>query len=81
MEEYVATLNGFADTLRDDDAVSGVLQELYAKSGMSYNELAERSEVSRSMAWDVIHGKKRPSVVVWSKLAKAITDDIMGNND
>lgn len=81
MDGYVTTLNSIASTLRDDDAVSGVLLELYANTNLSYNELADRSGVSRSMAWDVMHGKKRPSVVVWSRLAKALTDAILGIND
>lgn len=79
MEEYVILLNGIAGELMDDDAVAGVSRELFAASNLSYSSLATRSGVSRSMAWDVLHGKKRPSVVVWARLVRTITDDLLSD--
>lgn len=77
MEEYVTALNGIVSTLVDEDAVAGVLLELFAASALSYTDVADASGVSRSMVWDVMHGKKMPSVRVWACIAKAITDDVL----
>lgn len=74
MGEYADMLHSFASTLSQPEAVSGVLRELFEHSSLSYRDLEKSSGVSKSQIWDVIHGKKMPSVVTWACIAKALTE-------
>lgn len=77
MYEFARMLNQFSSVLKDDDASAGVLLELFSCTGLSYTELARRAEVSRSMTWDVLHNKKKPTITIWARIAEVLSAEII----
>lgn len=77
MIDMIEQLNGFSTVLKERDAVGGVLLEIFAKTSLTYGEVAERTGLSRATVWDSMHGKKMPSVVVWAKIAECISNELI----
>ncbi len=70
-------LRNLSEMLTDDDVASGILLELFERTSLSYTDLAGKTGLSRSTVWDVMHGKKKPSVNTWARIAHALAVEVM----
>lgn len=55
--------------------ISARLRELMARRGVTYTELAQLSDVSRTHVYKILNGKTSPTGDVMSKLAGALGVD------